>query len=140
MPMKDAAMPISPIHHWGHTKAAVNGICFLVLGHEGFIRILAAIANSQQIKRITRLCVTYGNDKRIIIHFHFSSKPVLGGLSIDPFCAGDNPPHIIAIEIKAACQQFMPYIQRINMHKNRASISITTARQNTIDQASACIA
>jgi hypothetical protein len=134
IPVKDTAMSVSPIHHRCHTKAAVNTVCMITNGHYGFIAFLRANANSQRFKRVSPLGVNNRDNKRIVIHLRFSGKPVCGSFAIYPFCAGDNLPRVIAIEIKVSRQQFMTPVKRINMYKNGTCISIAAACQNAINK------
>jgi hypothetical protein len=104
MPVKDTAMPVRPIHHRCHTKAAVNAVDLINAGHDGFIACLRENANSQRVKRVSRLGVSNRNNKGIVIHLGFSGKTACGGFAIYPFGAGDNLPGVIAIKIKASRQ------------------------------------
>jgi hypothetical protein len=38
MPVKYTAMPVCPIHHGGHTEAAVDDLFYLNLRHNDYIR------------------------------------------------------------------------------------------------------
>jgi hypothetical protein len=104
MAVKDTAMPVSPIHHRCHTKAAVNAVYMVNADHDGFIAFLRANANSQRVKRVSRLGVSNRNNKGIVIHLCFSSKTACGGFAIYPFGAGDDLPRVIAFKIKASRQ------------------------------------
>ena len=99
MPVKDTAMPVSPIHHGCHTKAAVKAVDLINAGHDGFIAFLLANANSQRVKRVSRLGVSNRNDKGIVIYLRFSRKTACGGFTIYPFGTSDNLPHVITIKI-----------------------------------------
>jgi hypothetical protein len=104
MSVKDTAMPVSPIHHRCHTKAAVNPVDLINVGHDGFIACLRENAKSQRVKRVSRLGVSNRNNKGIVIHLRFSGKTACGGFAIYPFGAGDNLPRILAFKIKASRQ------------------------------------
>ena len=104
MPVKDAAMPVSPIHHRCHTKAAVDAVDLINTGHDGFIAFLRANANSQLVKRVSRLGVSNRNNKGIVIHLRFSGETACGSFAIYPFGTSDNLPRVIAIKIKASRQ------------------------------------
>jgi hypothetical protein len=85
-------------------RRPVNAVDLINAGHDGFIAFLRANANSQRVKRVSRLGVSNRNNKGIAIHLRFSRETACGGFAIYPFGAGDNLPHVITIKIKASRQ------------------------------------